>query len=180
MEIVNQGMDNDRGAQGFETDTKADIAGDHSATARESYSDEEVKKLLQSEGDRRVNQAIESFRKTEMEKLVKLAEEQAKEKNQSEQAAFMSDYNGRLSELNKRALRIEAQSLLAERGLPASLIEVIPLTDEAELPAKMNALESAFRLCVERGVNERLRASLPETAAASRISDRINRIIGIQ
>ena len=137
----------------------ADGHGDGSASPPPALSTEDVRKLI--------SDAFTDFsaQQAEAEKLAKMT---ADERAAHERAAHEQAVAGRLAEVTRRELRIEAHKALTEKGLPAELLDALRYDDAESCKASMAAVEAAFRAAVEAGVNGRLRGSgLPKGASGA-------------
>ena len=139
-------------------------------TESKTYSQEEVNKLLQAESDRRVNQALKTFKEKELPGLLqqaqaeaeKLAKMTAEQKAQHAQAQKEQALAEREQALTRKELKAEARDTLAEKGLPVSLAELLPCEDADSCKKGLEALEKAFRQAVSDAVDARLRQSPPK------------------
>lgn len=77
----------------------------------------------------------------------------------------------RESQLRQRELIALTREELEQRDLPISLAESLPFADEAAMKAGLEALETAFRAAVQKGVEERLLSPAPKAAAIKPLSD---------
>lgn len=92
-----------------------------------TFSEEEVKKLLQQEGDRRVSEAQKKFEKKleEVQKqleLTKLTEEERMKKQEEERKKELEEKE---KEIARRELDFETVSLLAEKKLTKDFLKVL-------------------------------------------------------
>lgn len=109
------------------------------------------------------SEAIEKAR-TEGERLAKLSkDERAKEEEQKRLDAIAE----REKAVAEREMRIETQSLLAEKGLPLDFIDVVLATTADEVKTNIDNLQSIFDQAVENRVNERLTQKSPRTGNGS-------------
>ncbi|HEO6791112.1 TPA: DUF4355 domain-containing protein [Streptococcus agalactiae] len=109
------------------------------------------------------SEAIEKAR-TEGERLAKLSkDERAKEEEQKRLSAIAE----REKAVAEREMRIETQSLLAEKGLPLDFIDVVLATTADEVKTNIDNLQSIFDQAVENRVNERLTQKSPRTGNGS-------------
>lgn len=117
---------------------------------------------LQREAERRVQQAREEGR-TEAERLAQMTEQQRAEhdRQQAEQAARdrETELTRREAEITRRELRAEAIDTLAQRGLPTMLEQLLDYSGADACNTSIDTVERVFRDAVQKGVNERLRAS---------------------
>lgn len=136
----------------------------------ETYTKAEVDKLLQAESDRRVQQALKTFKEkdlpgllqqaqTEAEKLSKMTAEQ-KAKHDMEQRE--KDLAEREAKLTRDELRAQARATLTSKGLPGELADLIPCDSAENCSKGLEAMEAAFNQAVSAAVNDRLRQPPPK------------------
>lgn len=117
---------------------------------------------IQRETERRVEQAREEGR-TEAERLAQMTEQQRAEheRQRAEQAAREreTELTRREAEITRRELRAEAIDTLVQRGLPRELEQMLDYSSADACNTSIDTVERAFRDAVQKGVNERLRAS---------------------
>lgn len=133
----------------------------------------------QKELDRRITKALETARgkwekeaadrETEAAKLAKMtAEQKAEHERQKREEALTK----REAELNRRELRATAAQTLAEKGLPAGLLECLSYQDAESCQKSIENMENAFRAAVQQGVEERIKGKPPTgTAPAEKAQD---------
>ena len=153
-----------------------------------TYSQKELDALLQSETDKRVNQALENFKakdlpkllsgaKAEAEKLAKMNADQKAEYERKQQEELLSQ---REAEVTRKELKIEAHKIFTEKGLPVDLLDVLKYDDAESCNQSIDALEKAFRQAVEKGVNERLKGEPPKAGGAGKQTDSFLGGLGIK
>lgn len=127
-------------------------------------------KNYQSEFDKRITKAIataqakwETTKATELEaaksEAEKLAKMTADEKVKFEQEKKEADFNKRYKDLTTRELKAEAYGVMAEKGLPKELVDVLNYESADTVKASMEAVSTAFQSAVEKAVNEKLRGT---------------------
>ncbi len=139
-------------------------------TNEKTYTQEEVNKLLQQEGDRRVNQALkkqqEKFEKekAEFEKLRDMDESQKKE----------YEYNKRVEELAAKEKeftitqnKLEASKIMSEHGLPISFVDYIVAEDAETMMANITTFETAWKAAIADAVQQRLAQPAPKGSNVS-------------
>ena len=117
---------------------------------------DEVMKMIQSETDKRVTQALKKQEK-DFKKQMSLS-------GLDEQQRALAERDNRIAEQDEliRTLTIaqnkaELAKTLAARGLPVEFAEVIEVGDDAEAAQKkVDALDTAFKRAIEAAVNQRL------------------------
>lgn len=72
----------------------------------------------------------------------------------------------RESELAAREARLAAQDELTRRGLPQSLMPMLPLESAGSLTGAIDGLETAFKAAVEEAVGQRLKGRAPVLGGA--------------
>lgn len=126
-------------------------------------------KAYQSEFDKRINKAIETAKskwdeeaKAQADEAAKLAKMKADEKAEYERQKREQALADREAAITKRELHAEAVTQLTEKGLPASLADILDCTNAENCKKSMEAVEKAFGEAVEKAVNERLKGYTPK------------------
>ena len=97
--------------------------------------------------------------KTEAEKLAKMSkEEQEAYQFQKDKDAIAAER----AEIAQAQLRIEAHSILAEKGLPPTLLDNLNYKDAETCKKSIDAIETVIRQTAEGIVNERLKGTVPK------------------
>lgn len=139
---------------------------------------------FQAEFDRRMTKGIETAKakwqqdadarladaRTEAEKLAKMTAEQKAEHDRQKRDKELTE---REATLVKRELRAQAAETLAQKGLPAALLDVIAYDSADGCNASITAVEAAFRAAVQSGVEERMKGKPPKAGAASPDTDKM-------
>ena len=143
-----------------------------------SFDDVLKNKTYQSEFDRRVGKALETAKQKweaeaqeKADEAAKLAKMKADEKAEYERQKREKALSERETAVTKRELHAEAVTQLTEKGLPASLADILDCTSAENCKKSMEAVEKAFNEAVEKAVNERLKGSAPKTGAAVQSGD---------
>ena len=124
------------------------------------------KMLTQSEVNRIVQETIAKERKraeearTEAEKLAKMTEQQ---RAQHEAAKREEELTKREADLTRRELRATAAETLATKGLPKALLDLLDYTSAEACNKSIDASESAWRMAVQAGVEDRLKGKPPKS-----------------
>lgn len=159
-------------------DTGAD-GGSNETGAQESktYTEDEVKDLLQKEGDKRVTQALKKAKSdwekeqeekiSEAERLAKMsADERAKAEADKEKQALIEE-----NEKYKRAnLELQAKNNLKDQGLDESFSSFLLGVDADTTNENIKVFKEAFDKAVENEVNERLKGSTPKVGSTKTIT----------
>lgn len=131
-----------------------------------------------AEFDRRVSKSLETAKgKWETEKNTaienakleaeKLAQMTAEQKAEHERQKFAKQLEDREKAVTIRELKAEALSILAGKGMPSSLADVLDYTDAEKCKASIEAVETAFQQSVEASVNEKLKGKPPKAGGGS-------------
>ena len=120
---------------------------------------EEVTRLIQSEADKRVTQALQRQQR-EYERKAQLSGLNDSERALAEKDDEITRLNDQLRELNGYKARSAVLTALNEAGLPASFADVITIDADPENAevnaARVRALSEAFSRAVEAAVQQRL------------------------
>lgn len=127
-----------------------------------TYTQEEVDKLLQQEGDRRVTQALK--KQQEAQKLASMSQE---EKNEYEYNQKLSELEKREQEIAKKELVMETEKQLGEKGLPAEAAAFIVAVDAETTKKNITSFEKMFNRAVEAEINKRIATGSPKTGAGN-------------
>ena len=126
-----------------------------------TYTEEEVLKLLQSEADRRVNQALAKQAK-QYEKKLTLSSLDEDARKTAEKDMRIQELEEQLKEFNILQTKNEVVKVLNERGLNAQFADVIAIgEDVAEAQKKIEMLDKLFKAAVQEEVKKRLNSNVP-------------------
>jgi hypothetical protein len=130
---------------------------------KESYTKDELLQLLQSETDKRVQQALKTQQKkyekeiTKQKSLVGLDEES---RTQAEKDQQISDLEEELGKYRLSNTKAEISKVLNNRGLDANLVDFVVTTDDTdECLERIEALDKIFKAMLKKEVDARLRTS---------------------
>lgn len=131
-----------------------------------AYTQEEVEKLIQSEADRRVSQALQKKEKemskklTEAQKLATMSqEEQYKFKLEQKEAELAAKER----EFTLRDNKIAAMKVLSEKELSADLVDFIVNEDAEVMFENINKLDKYIKGIVANQVKSRLASTTPKS-----------------
>lgn len=138
---------------------------------------EELTKLLQSESDRRVSDALKTSKaKWETEYQAKLeaekkeAEKLAKLSQAEKEKVLMEKQKDELSRKEKeialREMKLESAKILSEEGLPLDFVDLLTTDDADTTKSNIDNFSKAFKDAVSKAVDEKLKAS-PKPQAGS-------------
>lgn len=127
-----------------------------------TYTQEEVLALLQSEGDKRVNQAL-AKQKKEYEKKLSLSKLDGDEREKAERENRITELEQMIAEMNIERNKSELKSVLSSRGLSAEFCDILQITDDIEASqANIDKLDRLFKAAVKAEVEKRLAGSAPK------------------
>jgi hypothetical protein len=127
-----------------------------------TYTQEEVLRLLQSEADKRVNQALDKQKK-HYEKQLSLSKLDGEERAKAEKDAEIADLKEQLAQFQIERNRSELKSVLSSRGLSAEFADIITISDDLEISqANIEKLDKLFKSAVKAEVEKRLSGSAPK------------------
>lgn len=133
----------------------------------QTYTAEEVARLVQSEADRRVTQALSKQQK-EYEKKLSLSALDEQERALAEKDMRIQELEERLRENAALINRQEVMKTLAGRGLPVDFAGLIDIGEDlSEAQKKIEKLDAAFKQAVEAEVKARLAGKLPPGRGAA-------------
>lgn len=144
-------------------------------------------KAYQSEFDRRVNKALDTAKqkwdadaKAQADEAAKLAKMKVDEKAEYERQKREKELTDREAAITKRELHAEAVTQLTEKGLPASLADILDCTSADACKKSMEAVEKAFNEAVEKSVNDKLKGKPPKAGGSNSAGDMFLTGLGIK
>ena len=147
-----------------------------------TYSQEEFDKALQSESDKRVNQALEKAKaewqkdfesklqaeKDEAARLAKMnADERAKAEFEKERKTFETER----SKYQRDKLTYECSRQLGAAGLPIEFAEMLTGADAESTKSNIDAFGAKFNAAVEKAVTEQLKGKPPKGGGEPKETD---------
>lgn len=130
-------------------------------TEEKTYTQDEVLKLLQSETDKRVSQALKTQQK-KYEKQLSLSKLDDNEREKAEKDSRIAELEEQLAQFQIEKNRSELKSVLNARGLSAEFADIINISDSIEeSQAKIDKLDKLFKAAVKAEVEKRLAGSAP-------------------
>lgn len=137
---------------------------DNPATGEEvkTYTKEEVLKLLQSETDKRVNQALATQQK-KYEKQLSLSKLDGDERAKAEKDNRIAELEEQLAQFQIERNKSELKSVLSSRGLSAEFADIIAINDDIEASqSNIDKLDKLFKAAVKAEVEKRLAGNAPK------------------
>ena len=127
-----------------------------------TYTQEEVFALLQSESDKRVNQALKK-QQAKYEKQLSLSKLDDSEREKAERDNRIAELEEQLAQFQIERNRSELKSVLSSRGLSAEFADIIAINDDIEASqANIDRLDKLFKAAVKAEVEKRLAGNAPK------------------
>ena len=127
-----------------------------------TYTQEEVLKLLQSETDKRVSQALKTQQK-KYEKQLSLSKLDGDERAKAEKDNRIAELEEQLAQFQIERNKSELKSVLSSRGLSAEFADIIAINDDIEASqANIDRLDKLFKAAVKAEVEKRLAGNAPK------------------
>lgn len=132
-----------------------------------TYTQDEVMALLQSETDRRVNQALKTQQK-KYEKQLSLSKLDGSEREKAEKDNRIAELEEIVAQFQIEKNRSELKSVLSSRGLSAEFADIISIGDDIEAAqANIDKLDKLFKAAVKAEVERRIAGNTPKGNSAS-------------
>lgn len=127
-----------------------------------TYTQEEVLRLLQSETDKRVSQALKTQQK-KYEKQLSLSRLDGEERAKAEKDNRIAELEEMVAQMNIERNKSELKSVLSSRGLSAEFADIIVISDDIEASqANIDKLDKLFKSAVRAEVEKRLAGNTPK------------------
>lgn len=137
-----------------------------------TYTEEEVLKLLQSETDKRVSQALKTQQK-KYEKQLSLSKLDGAEREKAEKDNRIAELEEQLQLFQTERNKSELKSVLSTRGLSAEFADIIAITDDIEASqANIDKLDKLFKAAVKAEVEKRLAGNAPKTSEDVKLTEK--------
>ena len=128
-----------------------------------TYTQEEVLKLIQSETDKRVSQALATQQK-KFEKQMSLSKLDDNERAKAEKDNRIAELEEQLAKYNIERNKSELKSVLSSRGLSAEFADIITISDDiTEAQENIEKLDKLFKAAVRAEVEKRLAGNTPKS-----------------
>ena len=132
-----------------------------------TYTQDEVLKLLQSESDKRVSQALATQAK-KYEKQLSLSKLDGSEREKAEKDNRIAELEEQLAAFQIERNRSELKSVLSARGLSAEFADIVAINDDIEASqANIDKLDKLFKAAVKTEVEKRLAGTAPKGNSGS-------------
>ena len=127
-----------------------------------TFTRDEVLALIQSESDKRVNQALAKQKKS-YEKQLSLSKLDGDEREKAERENRITELEQMIADMNVERNKSELKSVLASRGLSAEFCDILNITDDIEASqANIDKLDKLFKAAVRAEVEKRLAGTAPK------------------
>lgn len=127
-----------------------------------TYTQDEVLALLQSESDKRVNQAL-AKQKRQYEKQLSLSKLDGDERAKAEKDNRIAELEEQLAQFQVERNKSELKSVLSSRGLSAEFADIVAISDDIEASqANIDKLDKLFKAAVRAEVEKRLAGNTPK------------------
>lgn len=144
------------------------VATEEQNEEQKTFTQDEVLKLIQSESDKRVSEAL----KTQQKKFEKELNKQKSLVGLDEQSRLKAEQDQKIAdleeELNKYKLantKAEISKVLNNRGLDANLVDfVVTSNDTDECLEKIETLDKIFKSMLKREIDNRLKSNSPKNS----------------
>lgn len=142
-----------------DANTETEVTAESQEQEAKTYTAEEVAKLIQSEADRRTNQAL-AKQKKEYEKKLSLSSLDEQQRKDAEAQMRIEELQNQLAEFQIERNKSELKSVLSSRGLSAEFADIIHITDDIEdSQNRIEKLDRLFKAAVKAEVEKRLAQS---------------------
>lgn len=153
------------------TDNVIEQPGTENQEEVKTYTQEEVLALLQSESDKRVNQAL-AKQKKQYEKQLSLSKLDGDEREKAERENRITELEQMIAEMNIERNKSELKSVLSSRGLSAEFADILNISDDIEASqANIDKLDKLFKAAVRAEVEKRLAGNAPKGNGGSITTD---------
>lgn len=127
-----------------------------------TYTQEEVLALIQSESDKRVNQALKTLQKKH-DKELSLSKLDGDERLKAEKDNRIAELEEKLAAFEIEKNKSELKSVLASRGLSAEFADIIQINEDIEVSqANIEKLDKLFKAAVTAEIEKRLAGNSPK------------------
>ena len=166
MEDGNNGMNNNQQGQGAGNNPGA-ANNPNTEPEGKMYTEEEVLRLLQSESDKRVNQAL-AKQKKEYEKKLSLTSLDEQQRKDAEAQMRIEELQNQLAQFQIEKNKSELKSVLSSRGLSAEFADIISIGEDiTEAQTNIDTLDRLFKAAVKAEVEKRLAGNTPKGNSSS-------------
>lgn len=141
---------------------------DNGGAANITFTDEQkalIAQMIQSESDRRTNQAL-AKQKKQYEQKLSLANLDGAERERQENLNTIAELREQLAQFQVEKNKSELKSVLASRGLSAEFADIITIGEDlTEAQTNIDKLDKLFKNAVRAEVEKRLAGNTPARGA---------------
>lgn len=131
-------------------------------TEAKTYTQDEVLKLIQSETDKRVSQALNTQKK-KYEKELSLSKLDGSEREKAEKDNRIAELEEQLANFTIERNKSELKSVLSSRGLSAEFADIINISNDIEeSQSNIDKLDRLFKAAVKAEVEKRIAGTTPK------------------
>ena len=142
--------------------TGVDTENNDNQEQNKTFTAEEVAKLIQSETDKRVTEALKKQEK-KYQKQLSLAQLDGDERAKAEKDNRIAELEEQLAKYQIEANKSELKSVLSSRGLSAQFADIISIGEDIEqAQANIDTLDKLFKASVKAEVEKRLANNSPK------------------
>lgn len=143
--------------------------------APKTYTKEEVLALIQSESDKRVQQALKTQQRKH-EKEMSLSKLDGDEREKAEKDNRIAELEEKLAKYEIEKNRSELKSVLASRGLSTEFADIIVINDDIETSqANIDKLDKLFKAAVTAEIEKRLAGNTPKGNGGASFSGEVTK-----
>ena len=154
-------MDNETNINGLESTEQNEVEQKETKT----FTEEDVLRLIESESNKRVSQALKTQQK-KYEKQLSLSKLDGSEREKAEKDNSIQELEEQLAQFQIERNRSELKSVLSSRGLSAEFADIVNISDDIEASqANIDKLDKLFKAAVKAEVEKRLAGSAPKTSS---------------
>ena len=151
-------MDNETNVVELESTEQNEVEQKETKT----FTEEDVLRLIESESNKRVSQALKTQQK-KYEKLLSHSKLDGEERAKAEKDAEIAELREQLAQFQIERNRSELKSVLSSRGLSAEFADIIAINDDIEASqANIDKLDKLFKAAVKAEVEKRLAGNAPK------------------
>ena len=127
-----------------------------------TFTEEDVLKLIESEANKRVQQALKTQQK-KYEKQLSLSKLDGDEREKAEKDSRIAELEEQLAQFQIEKNKSELKSVLGARGLSAEFADIISISDDITASqANIDKLDKLFKDAVKAEVEKRLAGNAPK------------------
>lgn len=135
---------------------------------------EELQKLLQAEGDKRVTSAQKKWAEKQKQELaqaqeeaVKLAKMSAAEREKAKFDKEKAEFEAEKAQIAQERLKTQTAQELINNGLSCDFVDFVIASDAETINDNINKFKTAFDSAVEKAVKERIATPTPKKSTSN-------------